>query len=282
MSGLPETAAATPGRRPTWLVLSPHLDDAALSCGGTIHHLARRGERVVVYTAVTADEPQPAPGPFAAGMVRGWRFPPGRAMAGRRDEDRAACAALGAEPVYGPFAEAIQRCDPAGGPLYGSVAALFGPPAAGDPAAPALPAEVAAQVAALSAATRVLAPLGVGGHVDHRLLRDAADRLQGVEVLFYEEYPYSRQGGDAVAPALGDLARWRHALVPLAAADLEAKAGAIAAYRSQVPHLFRGGAAAVAREVGEQARAIGGERLWRRVAARELAGGSARATEATR
>lgn len=266
-------AAGGAGPQRAWLVLSPHLDDAALSCGGTIHRLARQGDRVVVYTAFAADEPQPAPGPFAAAMVRGWRLPPGRAMAARREEDRAACASLGAEPVHGSFTEAIQRCDPASGaPLYASVAALFGVPAASDPAADLVADEVAAQVGALPAGARVLAPLGVGGHVDHRLLRGVADRLAGVEVLYYEEYPYSRQGGDAVAPALGELAGWRHTLVPLAAADREAKAAAIAAYRSQVPHLFRGGAAAVAREVREQARAIGGERLWRRAAA----GGRAR------
>ena len=37
---------------------------------------------------------------------------------------------------------------------------------------------------------RVVAPLGVGHHVDHQVAHAAARRLRGAEVLYYEDAPY--------------------------------------------------------------------------------------------
>ena len=37
----------------------------------------------------------------------------------------------------------------------------------------------------------VLAPCGLGGHVDHRIVRTAAQALDEADVLFYEDIPYS-------------------------------------------------------------------------------------------
>jgi hypothetical protein len=37
----------------------------------------------------------------------------------------------------------------------------------------------------------VIAPCGLGGHVDHQIVRIAADMLHHVEVLYYEDVPYS-------------------------------------------------------------------------------------------
>ncbi len=43
----------------TALALSPHLDDAAFSAGGTLHALGRAGWRVVVATIFTRSMPEP-------------------------------------------------------------------------------------------------------------------------------------------------------------------------------------------------------------------------------
>ena len=45
---------------PTALALSPHLDDAAFSCGGLLHGLARDGWRVVMATLFTASVDRPS------------------------------------------------------------------------------------------------------------------------------------------------------------------------------------------------------------------------------
>ena len=47
------TEASRPAGRRTALLLSPHFDDAAFSCGGTAATLAASGWDVVVATAFT-------------------------------------------------------------------------------------------------------------------------------------------------------------------------------------------------------------------------------------
>ncbi|KAB2956573.1 MAG: PIG-L family deacetylase, partial [Thermoanaerobaculia bacterium] len=52
------------------LVLSPHLDDAVLSCGGRIADEVARGRDVLVVTVFTADEPAEPPSRLAADLRR--------------------------------------------------------------------------------------------------------------------------------------------------------------------------------------------------------------------
>jgi LmbE family N-acetylglucosaminyl deacetylase len=85
------------------VVLSPHLDDAALSLGATIARATRLGDRVTVVTVFAND-------PEVAGPARPWDRACGFASApaaarARRAEDAAACALLGARPVWLAFAD---------------------------------------------------------------------------------------------------------------------------------------------------------------------------------
>ena len=85
------------------VVLSPHLDDAALSLGAAIAAWSRTGTQVRVLTVLAGrpDADTPA-GPWdeASG------FPTeGAAARARREEDRAACSILGATPVWLDYAD---------------------------------------------------------------------------------------------------------------------------------------------------------------------------------
>src|SRR3712207_84899 len=103
---------------PVALAASPHLDDAAFSCGGTLARLAREASDVLVATALTASVPDPAGFPLDCQLDK--RLPhEADYMATRRTEDAAACRALGAQPFWLPFREAPHRG-------YDSAAALFG------------------------------------------------------------------------------------------------------------------------------------------------------------
>lgn len=217
---------------PTHLYLSPHLDDAAFSVGALIHQQTRAGERVVVVT-VCAGEPPPteALSPFARSLHERWQTS-GDAVAARRAEDRAALEVLGAEAMYLSVPDCIYRTDPVTGQnLYPSRESLFGALSPAEaPLVHRLADELRGVLAALGA-TRVFAPLGIGGHVDHQLTRQAAEGL-GVALTYFEDYPYAARTSDA--DEWGGLARgltpkW----VDIAEADLEAHARAIAAYRSQ-------------------------------------------------
>lgn len=85
------------------VVVSPHLDDGVLSLGAFLARAARGGAHVTVLT-VLAGSPNSAspPGPWDAAC--GFRTA-GEAARLRREEDRRACAVIGATPVWLPFGD---------------------------------------------------------------------------------------------------------------------------------------------------------------------------------
>ena len=103
----------------------------------------------------------------------------------------------------------------------------------------------------------------MGGHVDHRLLRAAAERAFGDRIAYYEEFPYIQWKLFALARARGPRRGWTAESIPLSAAAVEARIEAIGCYASQVRPLFRD-AAQLSKRVRRHVRRAGGERLWRR------------------
>ena len=214
------------------LALSPHLDDAAFSCGGTLARLAGAGWRVVVATAFTASVPDPRGFALACQTDKGLG-PEVDYMALRRAEDAAAVAALGAEPVWMSFREAPHRG-------YADAPALFAGPRPEDDIvgtlAPALGALIVARAPDL-----VLAPQAIGGHADHIQLVRALDRLAtGVPVLWWRDFPYVTREAAPREP-------WRDRMAALDAVDVAlspeedaAKYRACAAYASQLGFQFGG------------------------------------------
>jgi LmbE family N-acetylglucosaminyl deacetylase len=139
------------------LFVAPHLDDVALSCPV---HVLRAGEALI---ATVFTEPQ---------------------HAHRRQEDREAAAVLGADVEHLAFHDAPFR-DRAYGDFAGIV---FGQAPEYDGTRD----RVARALRSLLPADVVVAPLAVGNHVDHRLVRDAALQAVPAERLrFYEDRPYS-------------------------------------------------------------------------------------------
>ncbi len=173
------------------VVVSPHLDDAVLSCGGLLALARRRGEPSTVVTVFTK----------------------GRDHDRRRDEDRDALAVLGARAVHVGLLDAPERLG-----LARTHTALV-------EEARVDPADCAVVRAAIETAlpspspVSVYVPLGVGGHVDHvtvhAALRDRDD------VVFYEDRPYALVPGAIHA-------RLVEARIALTAPDGIAKASAAA------------------------------------------------------
>jgi LmbE family N-acetylglucosaminyl deacetylase len=152
------------------LFLSPHLDDAILSCAGRIQRHVAHAERVVLLTAFSHADPEDA---------AGW--------AARRREDETAAARLGAEPRWLGLPDAPFR-DPAYAGFTPDV--LTSPHAPGDTRwRERLMALLRAEVEALRPFV-VYAPLGVGDHVDHRLVLEAAAGLEP-RPCCYEDHPYA-------------------------------------------------------------------------------------------
>lgn len=246
------------------LYLSPHLDDAALSCGGLIHQQTRMGLSVAVLTIFAGSPRCAVRSPFAGALEARWGAE-GDAIAVRREEDCNALAVLGAEPIHWPYEDAIYRLNGrTGEALYADRDAIFGDVSARDPVrANALASEIRKLWRAVGR-PRVYAMLAAGHHVDHQIVQRAVLRLVargGLDVVWYEDYPYA-EDQDAVRQAVNRLAV--RGLLPhiarLGEEDMAAKCDAIACYRSQI-RIFWQDEEDMRRHVREHATRVGGDSL---------------------
>ncbi|HLZ09679.1 MAG TPA: PIG-L family deacetylase, partial [Chloroflexota bacterium] len=188
----------------------------------------------------------------------------GDTIKARREEDEAAMEVLGAEFRLLDFPDAIYRGD-----LYLSDDDLFGrvkPQDAGTFLA------VTRAIRSLFdevGAASLFVPLGVGGHVDHRLCQASADALLGGggPVYFYEDFPYAATPG-AADTRLREFTLSLESEIVDVSSEIDQRIAAIAAYASQVPTIFRhhGPFDQVVRSYAANVAAVPGEygeRFWR-------------------
>jgi LmbE family N-acetylglucosaminyl deacetylase len=217
------------------VVLSPHLDDAVLSAFAVLD-----GPGDVLVVNVCDGLPP-------AGRASDWvRLCGGtddaEQMRLRLAEDRAALAAIGRRAIGLHFLEADER------PAEATAAAI-----------------AARASAAVPAAARLLAPVGMGSHPDHLATRDAALAVASADgalaLELYADIPYALRAGwppwvsgAAPDPHLDPDVPWERALrrVPVDRAPLaptvtrldaparERKRRALACYASQIAALAGG------------------------------------------
>jgi LmbE family N-acetylglucosaminyl deacetylase len=206
-------SAETPLRR--IVVVSPHLDDGVLSLGASIASWRRAGAEVELLTVLACD-------PGSAAPSGGWDRRAGFATEGeqaraRREEDRRACAVLGATPVWLPFGSVDYERHGGDDDVRSAVAA------------------------ALEGASAILLPGFPLSHPDHGwLVRTLAPALDGRDVALYAEQPYTlRSGRDPQVPDwVGEtLDASLFEPMPATARDRLAKWRAIRRYHSQLPLL---------------------------------------------
>jgi LmbE family N-acetylglucosaminyl deacetylase len=227
------------------LVLSPHLDDAVFSLGAALAEAARAGAGVTVLTVLAGDPGSGAPaGPWDA---RAGFATAGEAASARREEDRAACAAIGAAPDWLPYGDA----------QYGR----------GTPD-DAIWAEIAERAAHADA---LLVPGFPLANVDHSWLAELvlARVAEIAKVAAYVEQPYATwYRGDRARPELlqgwtlptGAAVDWR--TLPGGAFARLAKHRALLAYRTQLAAMARPRSRVPLRIAVEELRR-GGERAGR-------------------
>ncbi len=226
------------------LVLSPHLDDGVLSCASLVAALEATG-RVTVLTVFSEASPPPhtrAARSFLRTCASGGAA---ELFAARRAEDREALELLGARQVHLGLVDALfrrrgERPSRLGRllpeldhryPTYRFDIAL-GRVSRSDPSV-----ETALHLVHERLDVRpdlVLAPLGVGRHVDHLITRELGRRLSE-DPVYYADFPYIlRTDPDEDFIEDTRLRPWTWT------GDGDLRQTAIAAYRSQVPGLFPG------------------------------------------
>jgi LmbE family N-acetylglucosaminyl deacetylase len=232
-------------RRPAVFV-SPHLDDAVLSCAALMRTMAERAP-VTVVTLFSAAGPEPHTRAARTFLRQCGATDAADLFAARRREDGAVLdgLGLGVRHVHLGHPDALfrRRRDPSGllrragrvlpeldhrYPTFRFDIAL-GRVSRGDQE---LRAQLVAEVTDLARGAVVFAPLGVGRHVDHLLARSVGEHLGAV---LYGDFPYTVRDPAAEAVAAGGRRPWAWA------DGLAARQPAIAGYRTQVDALFPDG-----------------------------------------
>ena len=155
------------------VVISPHLDDAVFSCAARMAAARREGPVLVVnvFSRFATDVK-------TRGVVLGDH---------RHAEEAAAAQLLGFETLR------LDALDVSFRDLhYRALSNIFGPPVEADLAwLPVLRAALGQVLAGVSA-DQLLAPLGVGWHVDHLLIHQlfSDDPVTGPRFALYEDLPY--------------------------------------------------------------------------------------------
>jgi LmbE family N-acetylglucosaminyl deacetylase len=205
------------------------------------------GESVLVITAFAATPPYTELSDFSSMLHSTWDLGPDP-VAVRRAEDMRALSTLGADHLHLQHHDCIYRRAATGGDwFYSTRDDILGGIHPGDAhLVEDLLQELRATLPPLGRAT-LCAPLGVGRHVDHRIVHRCALALllDGYDVRFFEDYPYSLREGKLdealLEPPGGDWSPYLEALSP---EDLAAKIRAINEYSSQLGLLFGGRAEA--------------------------------------
>lgn len=239
------------------LYLSAHLDDVTLSCGAQIYDLTRAGKDVLIVTVMAGDPPKQISG-YAQSLHDRWELLV-NASAARRAEDLAACRILGADARHWSVPDCIYRTDPkTGQSLYLSDDDIFGDV---HRAEMMLVQTVTDRIATLPTADHVYAPLTIGHHVDHLLVRGAAEMIYGERLAYYEDYPYAQDTAKRERTFATEPKPLTPTVVPVSEDARRAKIEAILAYRSQLS-TFWTDTADLERQVFGYMDAVGGERLW--------------------
>lgn len=240
----------------TWLIISPHPDDAELSFGGT---LLARPEGVQVINAVCFSDLIYTQSPTA--------FPQSAVVnAVRRDEAVLAAAAVGMSVEFLGFPEFVYREVMCGdGDLSEAEKSTR----------EALKVRLF-QLIARHRPTAVFAPAAIGNHADHRMVFDAIiefvddDLFPETGFHLYEDYPYS-----ASYQAVDDfLARFEHSYLDATAhfTDISPfvarKLAVVDIYRSQFSRSIGAHVKAAAERIaavaahGKAQSGAGAERYW--------------------
>ena len=209
-----------------WIYLSPHLDDVALSVGGLLWEQSQAGERVSIWTICGGEPPPGDYSPFAKSLHIRWQTG-AEALQVRRLEDIEACHILGADYAHFDIPDCIYRRSPITGEhLYASEQALWYPV---HPDEEAIISELVEQMKKqLPADSKIICPLTLGNHIDHRLTRAAAERL-GIPLWFYADYPYLLGSDNLQA-----LEKFRSTVIPISPDGVLAWQEAVAAHSSQI------------------------------------------------
>ncbi|MEN8241687.1 MAG: PIG-L family deacetylase [Chloroflexota bacterium] len=213
-----------------WIYLSPHLDDAVLSCGGLIWQQTRAGEQVHVWTICSGEPPPGQLSMFAQVLHKRWGLADQHVVTERRKEDLQALSILGAEAKHFSVPDAVYRRHPKTNQvLYNNWEDVLNGLAPGDERV--IDRLVIDLANSIPAEANLVAPLTLGNHIDHLITRATAERLRR-PIRYYLDYPYASEYAAEIPSLLP--AGFRQRVYPVPKKALSTWQQAIMAYSSQI------------------------------------------------
>jgi LmbE family N-acetylglucosaminyl deacetylase len=210
--------------------LSPHLDDATLSCGGLIASAPDK-KNIEIWTLFCSAPLFGSTTPLTAWLHGVSGASSGRQLSRtRKMEDEAACRVLQVNFRHFGWADAVYRRDRNGNSLYSTTRQDTW-----NPADQKILEEMSATLRKrLAPDDVVVSPAGIGRHVDHLIARRSAELAAQGRVAYYVEVPY-------VESAAGDVSSQTRGLdatpYDLPEQSVQRWLEAVACYRSQIPLL---------------------------------------------
>lgn len=235
--------------------LSPHLDDAVYSCGGLIASISCTGRIPQVWT-LFAGSPRERLSPFAKELHKRWQSGP-EAVSLRRNEDSRACMLLGAKFVHLDNPDCIYRFFPGSKlPVIQKNEDLFTP---GPLAETELISRIVEELAKkLPGHVELYCPLGLGGHIDHRITRTAAELL-GIPLVYYADFPYAAKDHSSLKSILPEGAVEQRVVLDETA--IQRWIAGVGQYRSQLSSFWQS-EAEMASAVRSYAMTPAGSTVW--------------------
>jgi len=235
--------------------ISPHLDDAVLSAGQLLMLLAKKVPVVpiTVFTEATMDRPTISAKQFL--KYSGYQDAEKLFLA-RKKEDMTAMQTLGLQAKNLGYVEAMwRRKTSKTSKFLGNVLPEFayvypiyrflitsGRIAKSDEKLKKRLISQLQEVIGKDKNYLVFAPLGVGGHVDHVLVRKVCEKAFEKRLVYWSDFPYNKRTG-FVGRAPVDYREMRLSV------DMKAKSALIKKYKSQIKGLFDGKSIPVHEEV---------------------------------
>ena len=212
-----------------WIYLSPHLDDAVLSAGGLIYEQTKSGIPVEIWNFMAGVPSDTEYSPFAQLLHYQWGFSTAEeTFLARREEDKLAASLVGATTVHFDFMDCIYRCDENGEWPYYNISL---PPHEMDADLPRQIADVISP--RLKPDDKLVCQLSVGSHIDHVLVRQAAELL-GRDLVYDIDVPYIFYKAEELAPKSAGMRENVHTVTE---SGLKSWKEAVLAYKSQLPVL---------------------------------------------
>lgn len=156
------------------------------------------------------------------------------AVAARRQEDENAGRSLGATLRYWDLPDCIYRRLPDGSFLVNGEEDLW--QAVHPQEAGVITRMKEWMIAGLKEDSRIVCPMTLGNHVDHRLVRATVESLER-EVWYYADFPYVIQYPEAIKAALNPT--WHKDCFQITRGGLSAWQRAIGAYSSQISTFWK-------------------------------------------